>query len=79
MANLNTRPVLTHRFTQTVFYRALVTYRRHIDKVDNDQAAQSRRRNWRAISSAASKAGIKRRFFDIAAASRAGGVDIDGG
>lgn len=40
MANLNTRPVLTHRFTQTVFYRALVTYRRHIDKVDNDQAAR---------------------------------------
>ncbi len=79
MANLNTRPVLTHRFTQTVFYRALVTYRRHIDKVDNDQAAQVAQTQLAGNLIGRFQVGIKRRFFDIAAASRAGGVDIDGG
>ncbi len=79
MANLNTRPVLTHRFTQAVFYRALVTYRRHIDKVDNDQAAQVAQTQLAGNLIGRFQVGIKRRFFDIAAASRAGGVDIDGG
>ncbi|CCK18217.1 hypothetical protein BN136_4227 [Cronobacter universalis NCTC 9529] len=39
MANLDARAILTHRFAQTVFYRTLVAYRRHIDKVDNDKTA----------------------------------------
>jgi hypothetical protein len=40
MANLDTCTVLAYRFTQTVFYRTLVAYRRHIDEVDNDQATE---------------------------------------
>jgi hypothetical protein len=40
MADLNTRTVLTDGFAQTVFYRTLVANRRHIDEVDNDQAAE---------------------------------------
>ncbi|CCK02157.1 hypothetical protein BN129_665 [Cronobacter sakazakii 701] len=39
MANLDARAILTHRFAQTVFHRALVAYRRHIDEVDNDKTA----------------------------------------
>jgi hypothetical protein len=39
---------------------------------------RSRRRSWRAISSAAS-VGVERRFFDVAAAGGASGVDIDSG
>ncbi len=39
MANLDAGAILTHRFAQTVFHRALVTYRGHIDEVDNDKTA----------------------------------------
>ncbi len=37
---LDTRPVLTHRFAQTVFNRTLVAYRGHVDEVDNNQTTQ---------------------------------------
>ncbi len=40
MANLDTRAILAHRFTQTVFNRTLVANRGHVDEVDNNQTTQ---------------------------------------
>ncbi|SUI73322.1 Uncharacterised protein [Serratia marcescens] len=40
---------------------------------------RSRRRSWRAISSAASRLVVERRLFDVAAAGCTRGVDVDGG
>ena len=79
MADLNTRPVLTHRFTQTVFYRTLVAYWRHVDEVDNNQAAEVTQAQLTSNLIGSFEVGVKRGFFDIAAAGRACGVDIDSG
>ena len=78
MADLNTRTVLTHRFTQTVFYRTLVAYWRHIDEVDNNQAAEVTQAQLTSNLIGSFEVGVKRGFFDIAAAGRACGVDVDG-
>ncbi len=56
-----------------------MTYRRHIDKVDNDQAARVAQTQLAGNLVGRFEIGVERGFFDIAAASRAGGVDIDGG
>ncbi|CCJ78963.1 hypothetical protein BN135_4027 [Cronobacter muytjensii 530] len=79
MANLDTRAILTHRFAQTILYRALVAYRGHIDKVDNDKTAQVAQAQLAGDFIRRFQVGIERRLFDIAAAGGASGVDIDGG
>ncbi|SLY42032.1 Uncharacterised protein [Klebsiella quasivariicola] len=79
MADLNARAVLANGFTQTVFHRTLMANRRHIDEVDNDQAAEVAQTQLAGNLISRFKVGIKRRLFDIAAAGGAGGVDIDRG
>ena len=79
MANLNARAVLTNGFTQTVFHRTLVANRGHIDKVDNDQAAEVAQTQLAGNLVSRFKVGIEGCLFDIAAAGGAGGVDIDRG
>ncbi len=79
MADLNTRPILTNGFAQTVFNRTLVTNRRHIDKVDNNQATEVTQTQLASNFISGFKVGIERRFFDVAAAGCASGVDIDSG
>ena len=79
MANLNTCTVLAHRFTQTVFYRALVAYWCHVDEVDNDQAAEVTQTQLAGDFIGRFKVSVECRFFDVAAASCACGVDIDSG
>ncbi len=63
MADLNTRTVLTHRFTQTVFYRTLVAYRRHVDEVDNNQAAEVTQAQLTSNLIGSFEVGVKRSFF----------------
>ena len=79
MADLNTRTVLTHRFTQTVFYRTLVAYWRHVNKVDNNQAAEVTQTQLTSNLISSFQVSVKRGFFDITAAGCACGVDVDGG
>ncbi len=79
MANLDTSTILTHGLTQAVFYRALMANRRHIDKVDNNQAAQITQAQLAGNFICRFQVGIEGRFFDITAAGRACGVNIDGG
>ncbi len=79
MADLNTRSVLTHGFTQTVFNRTLVTNRRHINEVDYNQAAEVAQTQLTSNFIGCFKVGVERSFFDVAAAGRACGVDIDSG
>jgi hypothetical protein len=55
VADLDARTILTHRFAQAVFDRALVAYRRHVDEVDDNQAAEVTQTQLAAISSAASR------------------------
>ena len=77
MADLNTRSVLTNGFTQTVFYRTLVANRGHIDKIDDDQATKVTQTQLTRNFIGSFKVSVKRRFFNIAAAGCASGVDID--
>ena len=79
MADLDARSVLTDGFAQAVFYRTLVANRCHIDEVDNDQAAKVAQTQLTSDFIGCFKVGIKRRFFDVAAAGGACGVDIDSG
>lgn len=79
MADLNARPVLTDGFAQTVLHGALVANRSHIDKVDNDQAAEVAQTQLAGNLVSRFEVGVERRLFDIAAAGSAGGVDIDSG
>ncbi len=79
MRNLNTRTVLANGFTQAVFYSTLVTHRRHIDEVDNNQAAEVAQAQLAGDFICCFQVGVERGFFDIAAASCAGGVDVDCG
>ncbi len=79
MANLNARAILTHRFAQTVFHRALMAHRRHIDKVDNDQAAQVAQAQLAGDLIGRFEVSVERGLFDIAAARGARRVDINGG
>ena len=79
MADLNSGAILTDGFTQTVFNRALVTNRCHIDEVDNDQAAQVAQTQLASNFVGRFQVGIKGGFFNIATACGTGGVDIDGG
>ncbi len=79
MADLNTCSVLTHSFTQTVFNRTLVANRGHIDKVDNNQAAEVAQAQLTSNFIGCFKVCVERCFFDVAAAGCACGVDIDSG
>ena len=79
MANLNTRTILANRFTQAVFNRTLVTYRGHIDKVDNDQAAEVAQAQLAGDFVSRFQVGVEGGLFDVAAAGCARGVDIDSG
>ncbi len=63
----------TNRLHREAFYGALVTYRRKIDKVANDQAAQVAQTQLAGNLICRLQVGIKRLFFDIDAARRAGG------
>lgn len=79
MANLDTRTVLTNGFTQTVLNGTLVTNRRHVDEVDNNQAAEVTKTQLASDFIGRFKVGIKCGLFDIAAARGACGVDINCG
>ncbi len=79
MANLNTCTILTHGFTQTVFNRTLMANWRHIDKIDNDQATQVTQAQLAGNFVSGFKVGVKRRFFNVAAARGACRVDVNGG
>ena len=79
MANLNTRTILTHRFAQTVFYRTLVTYRGHVDEVDNNQTTQVAQAELAGDFISGFKVGVEGGLFDIATARCARGVDVDSG
>ena len=79
VANLDTCTILTYRFTQTVFNRALVANRGHVDKVDNDQAAEVAQTQLTGNLICRFEVGVERRLFNVAAAGCASGVDVDGG
>ena len=79
MADLDTRAVLADGFTQAVFNRTLVADRGHIDEVDNDQAAKVAQTQLACDFVSRFEVSVERRFFDIAAAGRASGVDVDSG
>ena len=79
MADLNTRTVLTNGFAQTVFHRALMAYRRHIDKVDNDQTAEVTQTQLTCNFVGRFQVSVKGGLFDITATGCTRGVDIDGG
>ena len=79
MADLDARAILTYGFAQAVFYRALVAYRGHIDKVDNDKTAEVAQTQLAGNLIGCFKVGVEGGFFDIAAAGCACGVDIDRG
>ncbi len=79
MADLDTRPILTYRFTQTVFHGALMAHRRHIDEVDNNQTTEVAQTQLTGNLVGGFQVGVEGGLFDIATACRAGGVDIDGG
>ena len=76
LAGLHAGAVEAQPVAQAVLDLALVALVLHVDEVDDDQAAKSRRRNWRATSSAASRL-VLNGFFDVGAARRAAGVDVD--
>ena len=57
----------------------LVAYWRHVDEVDNNQAAEVTQAQLTSNLIGSFEVGVKRGFFDIAAAGRACGVDVDGG
>lgn len=75
MADLNTRPVLTHRFTQTVFYRTR-WWRTGVMSMKSITISPPRSRRREATSNliGSFEVGVKRGFFDIAAAGRACGT-----
>ena len=77
--DLNTGAILTHRIAQAVLHLTLVAYRRHIDEVDDDQAAQVAQAQLARDLIGRLQVGVKGGLFDIAAARGARGVDIDGG
>ena len=79
MADLDPRSVLTDGFAQAVFHRTLMANRGHIDEVDNDQAAKVAQTQLTSDFICRFQVGVKRRFFDVAAAGGACGVDIDSG
>ncbi len=79
MTDLNARAILTHRFAQAIFHRALVTHRRHIDKVDNDQAAQVAQAQLTRDLIGRFQVGVECGLFDIAAARGARRVNVDSG
>ena len=79
MANLDTRTILAHRFAQTVFNRTLVTNRGHVDKVDNNQTTQVAQAELAGDFISGFKVGVEGGLFDIAAARRTCGVDVDSG
>ncbi len=79
MADLNTRSVLAYGLAQTVFNRALVTNRRHINEVDYNQTAEVAQTQLTRNFIGCFKVGVERCFFDVAAAGCACGVDIDSG
>ena len=68
MADLNTGTVLTDSFTQTVLNGALMAYRRHIDVIDNDQAAQVTQAQLTGNLIGRFKVGVERCFFNVTAA-----------
>ncbi len=68
MADLNAGAVLTDSFTQTILNRALMAYRRHIDVIDNDQAAQVTQTQLTSNLIGRFKVGVERRLFDVTAA-----------
>lgn len=78
MVDLNTRTVLTYRFTQTVFYRTLVAYWRYVDEVDNNQVVEVTQAQLTSNFIGSFEVSVKRGFFDIVVAGRACGVDVDG-
>ncbi len=79
MADLNARTVLTNCITQTVFNRTLVANRGHIDKVDNNQAAEVAQTELTGNFIGRFKVGVEGGFFDVATTGCARGVDVDGG
>ena len=79
MTDLDTRTILTHRFAQAVFNRALVAYWRHVDEVDDNQAAEVTQTQLASNLIGCFQVGVECRFFDVAAAGGASGVDIDSG
>ncbi len=79
MANLDTRAILTHRFAQAVFNRALVANRRHVNEVDNNQTAQVAQAELAGDFISGFQVGVEGRLFDVAAACCTRGVDVDSG
>ena len=79
MANLDTRPVLTHRFAQTVFNRTLVAYRGHVDEVDNNQTTQVAQAELAGDFISGFEVSVVGSLFDIATARCTCGVDVDSG
>ena len=77
--DLYTSTILTHRITHAVFYFTLVTHWRHVDEVDNNQAAQVTQTQLACDFIRCFQVGVQRGFFDIATARCTGGVDIDSG
>ena len=79
MADLDTGTILTYRFAQAVFNRALVAYRRHVDEVDDNQAAEVTQTQLAGNLIGRFQVRVECRFFDVTAAGGASGVDIDSG
>ena len=78
LADLDARAVLAHGVAQPVFDFPLVFLRAHVDKVDNDQAAEVANAQLARDFVGCLEVGIQRGRFDVAALGGAGRVDVDG-
>ncbi len=76
--NLYSGAVGFKAFTHAFFDGTLVLGRRHVDKVDDDQAADVAQAQLASDLFGCFQVGLQRSFFDIATLGCAGGVDVDG-
>ena len=77
-AHLHTGAVFFERVAQDVFNIALVLGVFHVDEVDDDQTAQVAQAHLAGDFFGGFHIGFERGVFDVRAACRAGGVDVDG-
>ena len=79
LADLHACAILLECMLQTVFDRALVLARPHIDEVDDHQAAQVTQAHLAGHFFSGFQVGVVGGLFDVATLGGARGVDVDGG
>src|SRR5262245_51938750 len=76
-SDLYARTIHFHGVAEAILDLALVTRRAHVDEVDDDEAADVTQPELASDLIRRFEVGIERRRFDVLAARRTGGVDVD--